>query len=185
MKTGDSLNINLLPSQAKFQAARIKLKKTIRYYMTLVSVLWVAVAILVVVLYFGSDFVLKQQNKKYETSMSSFENMSEEIAINQLLKYRAKVLGQVLNERFEYSTAFETVASVFSEKAKVSEFKFESKSKEFKMTVLATDKETVDYVEDRVLEVNEGKVEGVKHINIISVAYVIGGDWSIDMEVKL
>jgi hypothetical protein len=51
------------------------------------------------------------------------------------------------------------------------------------MTVVASDKDGVDYVEDRVLEVNEGKVEGVKKITITGVSYQVRGEWSIDMEV--
>ncbi len=65
MKRGDSSNLNLLPSRAKFQAAKMKLQATLRHYMAIAIVLWVAVIILVGALFFGSGLVLSLQNKKY------------------------------------------------------------------------------------------------------------------------
>jgi hypothetical protein len=114
MKTGDSLNLNLLPSQAKFQAARMKLKGVLRKYMTFALVLWLAIVILVIVLYFGSGYVLDLQNKKYKQALTDFQGKSEEIIVNQLLKYRTKVLGQVMKDRYEYSVSFEKLNSILS-----------------------------------------------------------------------
>ena len=185
MKIGDSLNINLLPSQAKFQADKIKLKKTIRYYETLGLILWGIVIMVVAILYFGSGFILNSQQKKYQQSVNNFQSMSEEIVINQLLKYRAKVLGQVLKDRFEYSAAFEKVSSLFLEKAKVETFELDDIKKEFKITLTAKDKEGVDYIEDKMVEVNEGRVEGVKNMTITGVSYTVGDDWSINMEIMI
>lgn len=185
MKVGDSLNINLLPSQAKFQADKIKLKKTIRHYEVMALGAWLFLLIGAFVLYFGSGFILSQSQKKYQQAVNIFQSDTEGIVLNQMLKYRAKALGQVLKDRFEYAASFEKVASIFSEKAKVSEFQLNDKDKIFTMTVIATDKEGVDYVEDRVSEVNEGKVEGVKKISITGVTYQVGSEWSINMEVMI
>ena len=185
MKIGDSLNINLLPSQAKFQADKIKLKKTIRHYEMMVLGGWLLLVVGTFVLFFGSGFLLNNSQKKYQQAVNIFQSDTEGIVLNQLLKYRAKALGQVLNDRFEYAASFEKINSIFSEKAKVSEFELNDKDKIFTMTVTATDKEGVDYVEDRVLEVNEGKVDGIKKITISGVTYEVGGQWSIKMEVMI
>ncbi len=185
MKIGDSLNINLLPSQAKFQADKIKLKKTIRHYEVMVLGGWLVFLIGAFVLFFGSGFILSQSQKKYQQAVNIFQSDTEGIVLNQMLKYRAKALGQVLNERFEYAASFEKVASIFSDKAKVSEFKLNDRDKSFTMTVTATDKDGVNYIEDRVEEVNEGKVEGVKKITIKGVSYQVRGEWSVNMEVMI
>jgi len=184
MKTGDSSNLNLLPSQAKFQAARMKLQGILRQYMSLALVIWVAVIIVVVVLYLGSNFILNLQNKKYQQSLSSLKGMSEEVVTNQLMKFRTKVLGQVLKDRFEYSVAFEKINSIFTEKAKVAKFEL-NKNKEFIIEVRAPDKEALNYVEDKVAEANKGLVDGVKTITIDSANYTLGNNWSINMEVAL
>lgn len=184
MKTGDSSNLNLLPSQAKFQAARMKLQGTLRQYMSLVVILWGALVVLVVVLYFGSGFVLDFQNKKYNQALDSFKSLSQEIVVNQLLKYRSKVLGQVLKDRFEYSTAFEKINSIFAEKAKVSKFEL-NENKKFEIEVAAADKTAVNFVEDKAGEVNKGLVEGVKEIKINAANYEQYGGWTIAMEVIL
>jgi len=185
MKVGDSLNINLLPSQAKFQADKIKLKKTIRHYEAIALGGWLVFLVGALVLFFGSGLILKQNQKKYQQAVNVFQSNPEGIVLNQLLKYRAKALAQVLDERFEYAASFEKVAGIFSEKARVSDFELNDKDKIFKMIVSADDKEGVDYIENRVLEANEGKVEGIKNIKINGVSYQIGGQWSVNLEVMI
>jgi len=185
MKIGDSLNINLLPSQAKFQADKIKLKKTIRHYEIMALGGWLVFLIGALVLFFGSGFILSASQKKYQQAVNVFQSDTEGIVLNQLLKYRAKALGQVLNDRFEYAASFEKVSSIFSDEAKVSKFELNDKDKSFTMTVTVLDKDGVNYIEDRVLEVNEGKVEGVKKINITGVSYEVKGEWSINLEVMI
>jgi hypothetical protein len=185
MKVGDSLNINLLPSQAKFQADKIKLKKTIRHYEMMILGGWLFLLLGAFVLYFGSGVILSSSQKKYQQAVNVFQSNTEGIVLTQLLKYRAKALGQVLNERFEYAASFEKVGSIFSGKAKVSDFELNDKDKSFSMTVIVPDKEGVDYVEERVIEINKGKVEGVKKMTITGVSYQVGGDWSINLEVMI
>lgn len=184
MKTGDSSNLNLLPSQAKFQAARMKLQATLKHYMSLIIIFWVAGVLIVTVLYFGSTFVLNFQNKKYDQALSSFKSLSQEIVINQLLKYRTKVVGQVLRDRFEYALAFERINSVFAGQARVSKFEL-NEDKSFMIEVSAVNKEGVDYIEDRAVDVNDGKVEGIKSIKINGASYKIDGLWTVSMEVVL
>lgn len=185
MKVGDSLNINLLPSQAKFQADKIKLKKTIRRYEVMIIAVWLVFLIGAIFLYFGSGIILTSSQKKYQRAVNIFQSNTEEIVLNQLLKYRAKSLGQVLNQRFEYAASFEKVVSIFSDKAKVSKFELNDEDKSFKIVVTTTNKEGIDYVEDRIDEVNGGKVEGIKKITITGISYKIKGEWLIDLEVMI
>jgi len=185
MKIGDSLNINLLPSQAKFQADKIKLKKTIRHYEMMALGGWLVLLIGALVLFFGSGIILSGSQKKYQQAVNIFQSNTDGIVLNQMLKYRAKALGQVLNDRFEYAASFEKINSIFSEKVKVSEFKLNDKDKSFTVTVIATNKDGVNYIEDRVLEINEDKIEGVKKATINGVTYQVHGEWLIDMEVVI
>lgn len=184
MKTGDSSNLNLLPSQAKFQASKMKLKATLRKYMLWVSIVWATIVVGVLVMYFGSDLVLKVQNNNYDKALASYKGMSQDIVLTQLLKYRAKVVGQVLSNRFEYSSAFMMVNSIFGDRAKVEKFELDE-NKQFNVEVTAGDRETVDFVEDRAAEVNEGSFEGVKSIEIIGASYTLYGNWLIKMRIIL
>jgi hypothetical protein len=184
MKTGDSLNLNLLPSQAKFQATRMKLQKRFRRYMVIATGLWVLTILVTAIMYIITGISLNSENNKYQQSFNGFKGMSDEIVMSQLIKYRIKVLGEVLKDRFEYSTAFERVMSIFSEKATMSKFEIDL-NKNFKIVVKAVGREAVDFVEDRVVEANKGNVEGVKGISMNSVKYNNNGEWLINMEVQL
>jgi len=184
MKTGDSFNLNLLPSQAKFQAARMKLQKTFRRYMAIGAIVWVLVIVGTVISHIFVGVSLEAENKKYKQNLEAFKGMTDEITLSQLIKYRIKVLGQVLKDRFEYSTAFERVTTIFSEKATVSKFQI-NENKEFVITVTTNNQEGVDYIESRVEEANKGKIEGIKEVEINNVAYTNDGNWSVNMGVKI
>lgn len=185
MKTGDSSNLNLLPSQAKFQATRMKLQENLKKYMSFVIVLWVVVVLLMVVVYFGSGYVLTVQNNKYKQALSDFQGNSEEVIVNQLLKYRTKVLGQVLKDRYEYSVAFKKINLIFEDRVKLSTFELD-KDKNFMVKVIATDKESLDFVEKKVSLANSGELEGIKAITINSASNtVVNGFWTVTMGVIL
>lgn len=109
--------------------------------------------------------------------------MDQEIALSQLIKYRIKVLGEVLKERFEYSTAFETITNLFAEKASLGKFNMDE-NKKFEIEVLASDKESLDYIEDRVKRINQGEVPGVKNVTM-KQAVAEAEQWSVTMEVDL
>lgn len=184
MKTGDSFNLNLLPSQAKFQATRMRLQATFRRYMAIGAGLWVLVILVTVIMSIITSASLNVENKKYEQAFNSFKGMSDEIVMSQLIKYRIKILGKVLNDRFEYSTAFEKVVSIFSKNVELMKFEIDQ-NREFKVVVRAVDKEGVNFVEDKVSEVNSGKVDGIKNIKINSASYEKTGEWLISMGVVL
>ena len=183
MKLGSSANLNLLPSQAKFQADRMKLQKKLRQYLLVAVVIWVSVGILTLALNLVFNFRLKHEEKKYNQIITTLKSMDQEIALSQLIKYRIKVLGEVLKERFEYSTAFETINGLFSEKASLGKFNMDA-NKAFEIEVLANDRETLDYIENRVRRINEGEVPEVSKITM-KEAVVAGNSWTVNMEVVL
>lgn len=179
------LNLNLLPNQAKFQAERMKLQALFKKIMIYAIVVWVVIVVIVGALYFGSDYVLGLEAKKYSQTLASYKAMAPEVVAGQTLKYRAKMLGQVLKERFEYSSAFERVNSLFKENVKI--IKFELKDKErFDVQVEGNGPGAIDYLESRVAEVNEGKVEGVDRAVIGEVTHTQNDDkWKVNLEVYL
>lgn len=184
MKTDADLNLNLLPSQAKFQAARMKLQALLKRYMTLAIIFWVSLVVVVVILHFGSVFVLSVVNKKYTRALANYKSLSSEITVNQSLKYRAKVLGVVLQKRFEYSSAFEKINSIFGEKTTVSGFEL-GKVGEFLIAVSANGKEGVDDIEDKVMKINQGEIEGMESAKIKNIGYFVNDPWKIELEVIL
>lgn len=183
MKIGSSANLNLLPSQAKFQADRMNLQKKLRQYILVAAVIWVSLGILTLALNLIFNFRLKYEERKYNQTVEALKNMDQEIALSQLIKYRIKVLGEVLKERFEYSTAFETISNLFAEKATLGKFNMDE-NKKFEIEVLASDKESLDYIENRVKRINNGEVPGVKMV-VMKKAVAEDGLWTVNMEVGL
>ncbi len=180
-----SLNLNLLPNQAKFQAAKLKLQARLKGYMKLMLTWWIVAIVLVAVAYFGSDFVLGVENKKLEKSVEAYKSMSEEVILGQVLKYRAKVLGEVLKNRFEYSAAIEKVSSLFQGEATVANFELKEKNM-FGVIVEANSRAAEELVESKVAEINKGGVEGVESAVISSAEFNrTDGVWLIKMEVKI
>lgn len=179
------LNLNLLPNQAKFQAERMKLQASLKKIMIWALGVWLVIVVIVLGLYFGSDLLLNLEEKKYSQSLASFKAMAPEVVAGQTLKYRAKVLGQVLKGRFEYSAAFERINSLFEENVKI--VKFELKEKEsFDVQVEGKGPGAIDYLESRVEEVNRGGVEGIKTIIMDKVTYTSSEDsWKVYLEVYL
>ena len=183
MKLGSSANLNLLPSQAKFQADRMNLQAKLRHYILVAVVIWLSLGILTLALNITFDLRLKQAERRYQQSLEALKSMDQEIALSQLIKYRIKVLGEVLKERFEYSTAFETITNLFAEKASLGKFNMDE-NKKFEIEVLASDKESLDYIEDRVKRINQGEVPGVKNVTM-KQAVAEAEQWSVTMAVDL
>lgn len=179
------LNLNLLPNQAKFQAERMKLQALFKKIMIYAIVVWVMIVVIVGGLYFGSDYVLSLEEKKYSQTLASYKAMAPEVIAGQTLKYRAKMLGQVLKERFEYSAAFERVNSLFKENVKIAKFELKDKER-FDVQVEGIGPSAIEYLESRVAEVNEGKVEGINKAVMGEVVHTQSDDkWNVAMEVYL
>ncbi len=183
MKLGSSANLNLLPSQAKFQADRMNLQAKLRQYILIAAVIWVSLGILTLALNLIFDFRIKQEERRYNQSLEALKSMDQEIALSQLIKYRIKVLGEVLKERFEYSTAFETITNLFAERTSLGKFNMDE-NKKFEIEVLASDKETLDYIENKVKRINTGEVEGVKTVKMKEAVFE-AGQWTVALEVVL
>ncbi|PJE67204.1 hypothetical protein COU93_00045, partial [Candidatus Shapirobacteria bacterium CG10_big_fil_rev_8_21_14_0_10_36_6] len=100
-------------------------------------------------------------------------------------KFRAKLLGKVLRERFEYAQAFNMVENIFDSKIEIRDFELKEK-KYFVMSVIASSDDAMKQVETRVAEVNMGTEPEVKNIVVKSAVYTKNtAQWLVTMEVYL
>ncbi len=179
------MSLNLLPSQAKFQMDKIKATALSRKIMTIFLITFIVITILVLGVEQGAKWVLNLQSNKYQSAMNSYLQSSTEIVTSQLIKFRAKLLGKVLADRFEYADAFGVVGNIFDPSIKVKDFDLKEKSF-FVMTVIANSADSMKLLESRVVEINSGAESQIKKVVIKSVTYSKQTlEWLVEMEVFL
>lgn len=176
-------DINLLPSQAKFQAKQIALKSKISSFLWVFGGGWVLLLLIVLGGFFASQIVVGQVNKKYQSVFNQYKTLLNSIVVNQQVKYQAKVVGQVLAERFEYGSSIEMVKSLFSESIKIEDVQIESK-KQFILKGTINDGRLVSEVEQRVISINNGELDNFSSATLKDIQ-VKSGIWTFEMEVKL
>ncbi len=107
------MSLNLLPSQAKFQVEKIRAMALSRKIMVIFLVTWVVLVLVVLGLEQGEKWWLDKQNMGYKSVVADYLQSSSEIVTSQTIKFRAKLLGKVLADRFEYADAFKVVGTAF------------------------------------------------------------------------
>lgn len=177
------MDINLLPSQAKFQAKRMALKAKINFFLWILGGIWVVFLIVVLGIFFISQMVLNQLNKKYESGLGQYNSLLGSMAVTQQVKYQAKLVGKILEERFEYGNSIEKVKSIFSENIEINDVKIENQ-KQFVLSGSVASGQYMDEVEDKVVEINSGELEGFLGAELKMVEINQNG-WAFEMEVKL
>ncbi|MBP9817959.1 hypothetical protein KBC75_04395 [Candidatus Shapirobacteria bacterium] len=179
----DKMNLNLLPSQARFQASKVKLKLKARTVMAVLVVVWMVVMVGTYTAELIVNARLKMLTNKKNSAIASVNAMSEQVMVNQNLKYKSKLVGKALSQRFEYGKAFEKVNSLFPEGIKLTSFELESRGN-FKVSGTTQGKENVDKLERLITNINEGNDEKFSSIMMNSLA-VKGDTWSFDMEARV
>lgn len=179
------MSLNLLPSQAKFQMDKIRAKSLGRKIVSYFLAVWVIVVLIILSILWVENWWLSQLDKKYKLAVSDYLSLSQEIVVSQTIKFRTKLLAKVLNDRFEYSNAFETVGGIFDSNVSVKDFQLKDKSF-FALSVTANNNEAVKQIESRVDEINLGLVPEIKKILIKTVIYSKADkSWLILLEVYL
>ncbi len=177
-------DLNLLPSEAKFQAEKIRLKRLASNFSWLISGIW----LIIVIVLFGLNLLAQlnenQLNKKYKKIADQYKDMSQEILKNQQVKHQAKVVAMVLKERFEYGSSMEKIKNIFSENVVINNFNLES-GKIYKVEAVVPEPKNLDEVELRINDINQGKIEGFKSasLNNLTIDGIKG--WKFVMEVSL
>jgi len=177
------MELNLMPSMAKFQAEKIKFSKKVMSTTVYLLVGWVAVLVVVMAVYLFFKFNYSRLNDKYEVLLKDYKKMAEDVVINQDLRYKAKLVSGVLDKRFEYSVAFAKMNSLFGEDVVVEEMSLDDNSAVSVSAFVMTD-ESIDKIESLIADINEGLVDGFRNAVLGSVG-LDGKKWSFSMEVDL
>jgi len=179
-----TMDLNLLPNRAKFQADKLELKKKVNKVVIMAGGVWLFVLVVVFGLWGWAKISLQTADKKRTKTENEYKALSQLIVASQQLKYRAKQVGEVLASRFEYSKAFNRMNNIFpKEMVKVTDLVFKDTSK-FTVSGEVDTGAKMDYVEKRLESINRGDEEGLTMATLKGVG-VKSGLWSFSMEVGL
>lgn len=177
------MNLNLIPSKAKFQAARIKIQKQVRLITTIVLALWALSATLIFSLTGIMKARLSSASTNQKNVQQSYNSMQDNIVTSQKLKYTAKMVGGALSNRFEYGTSFETINNLFPPTVTIQNYDLRDGGV-FQVKGMVTDKVNVDLIEELVGSINRGENTKLSSARITSLG-LKGGVWDFTMEVVL
>jgi len=176
--------LNLLPSEAKFQAAKIKLRKKIYLFMSIFTGVWVLLIIIIFVWLIISKTLFVNSEKKYQKSLAEYKTLANNVVLTQKIKYQAKLVGKVLSGRFEYGNSIRNINSIFSSNINIDGFEIKNKNK-FILTGIINEGKYMDEVENKILEINGGKTEVFKAAKLSSISVGFDNKWNFEMEVDL
>lgn len=176
-------DLNLLPSEAKFLAERMRLKAIINNFIWIFGGLWLSLIVVMIGLNLIFQLNLNQLNKKYQKVSDQYKSLAGNMAVNQKVRYQAKVVAKVLNNRFEYGESIERVKNIFSDKIVIKNFKI-SEKKKFEIEGMVVDGKYLEEVEKKIVDINSAKIEGFKSVELKNIE-VKGTDWFFSMEVTL
>lgn len=175
--------LNLLPSMAKFQAAKIRLKKRINLGMGIFFGCWVLLVIIILGWFWFNNFLLKKAENKNTTALNNYRSLATSVVLSKKNKYQAKVVGQVLKERFEYGSTIEKITNLFSENIILENFEIGDK-KQFLLKGSIINGINISEIEDKVRDINLGLYPDFSLAKLNSVAISENG-WTFEMEVDL
>lgn len=177
------MSINLLPSEAKFQASRIHFRKKILKITYGLGGLWLGLIGVVYILWIVFRQIYLNSEARLAKSEEAYGKLSSFLVTNQKLRYKVKLVSSVLDTRFEYSKAFKTILNLFSSSVNVTNFELK------KDGVFAVDGEVngfglMDEVEKRILEINQGKSNDF-NTAVLKQLSVSGSKWKFSLDVTL
>lgn len=175
--------LNLLPSVAKFQAAKIRLKKRINLGMGIFFGCWVLLIIIILGWFWFGNFLLKKAENKNVAALNNYKSLATNVVLSKKNKYQAKLVGQILKERFEYGSSIEKITSLFSQNITLESFEIKDKRK-FLLRGNIVNGINVSEVEDKVRDINLGLYPGfgLAKLNSVTIGY---NGWTFEMEVNL
>lgn len=178
----NNLDLNLLPSRAKFQAVKILWKNRANKFVIGLIGLWVMVALVTIGLAVYSQLRLKIANDQLKAAQASYASMADTVINSQKLKYKAKLVSQVLSERFEYSKVFQATKNFFPDNIKMVKFQL------IQLSGVELEGETtgdnIKTLETLIKRVNEGGSDVYQSAKINNLDWK-DGTWQFKMEVTL
>jgi type II secretory pathway component PulF len=177
-------DLNLLPSQAKFQAQKMHLKSLINMFLWIFGGFWVVFLIIVLGIFLICKVTLDQLTKTYEKNETQYKSLVGSMATNQKVKYQAKVVAKVLSDRFEYGDSMEMVKTLFPSQIIIENIEIKEK-KQFVLTGSDPNGKNMDLVEDKIADINNESVDGFLSANLTSVNITADKGWVFKVEVQL
>lgn len=178
-----SMDLNLLPSSAKFQAKKIQLRKRIGELSVGLLIIWVLSIMMVFAWWYIGKMALEKEADANSRVSKEFAALAQEIVVGQDLKTKAKLVGEVLDKRFEYSRAFEQVSGMFPEEIILKDFDLEDKTN-IGLTGISYSSEGMDKLELLIEEINRGENEDFSKASIEKVV-LNGSYWEFTIKVEL
>ncbi len=175
--------LNLLPSVAKFQAAKIKLKKKINIISSGFLVFWVLSVIIIFGWLWFNNFLLKRAEKKNTVALNTYKSLATNVVLSKRNKYQAKLVGQVLSERFEYGSLIQKINTFFEKNVFIEDFNIKNK-KIFVLKGSVVNGVNVSEIEEKIKDVNNGLYPDFKSAKLNSIGVNSLG-WTFEMEVEL
>ncbi|MDD4784938.1 MAG: hypothetical protein PHH12_00565 [Candidatus Shapirobacteria bacterium] len=176
-------DLNLLPSVAKFQAAKIKLKKNINLSMGAFLVIWVLIMAIVFTWFWFSNYLLVRAKKENSLALDQYKTLVNNVVLSKKNKYQAKIVGKVLSERFEYGDSINKITTFFSDNVIIEDFEIREK-KQFILKGFLENAVNMIEVEEKVRDINAGYMSDFKAARISKIN-VGGNGWVFEMEVDL
>ncbi|MBU3935430.1 hypothetical protein KJ909_02030 [Patescibacteria group bacterium] len=175
--------LNLLPSQAKFQAKIINLKKKVTTFLWGVTGFWLLVLGVTFAVWLFFRLNLNREKDNYTKTLAQYKSLSDNAFVSEKLKYRAKLVAKMLDERFEYGESIKKAQSFFSEKIKVEGFELLNVG-DFEISGVVAGVEGIDEVEEKIEKIAEGRLEGFAFAKMKSLSFA-NNAWEFNMELKL
>lgn len=177
------MNLNLIPSKAKFQAARIKIQRQVKLAFTIILALWAASAAILFSLTGIMKVRMNSVSANQKKVQQNYSSMQDNIVTSQRLKYKAKMVGGALNSRFEYGTSFEIINNLFPPSINLKNYDLHDGGI-FQVKGVTSEKVNVDLLESTVDMINRGENDKLQSARITSLV-MKGGVWDFTMEVVL
>ncbi len=180
-----SMDLNLLPSRAKFQAAKIKLKKRVMLFNWVFVSFWFLFVLVVLVINFITKARLNSAVKKFNVEQTQYNALIGDASLSYQIKYTAKLVGKVLKDRFEYGVSIKKINNLFSSDVNITDYQI-SAEKQFILNGKLTDGSKMDEVEQTIKDINSGKMEDFASAKLSSVVISPDGvTWNFTLEVNL
>ncbi|MFA6602536.1 MAG: hypothetical protein WCT01_01910 [Candidatus Shapirobacteria bacterium] len=178
-----SSKINLLPNAAKFKAYR-QLMRTLNKKL----VEWeIGVGVVALVLIIGVGAGVRIWSGKVEKTLNQwkqeFANLGPGVEASQKIKYQAKIVGRVMDERFEYGQAFGAIGKLFPPEVILEKSDFKNEGSFNVAGIVPTDI-GVDQVESIIRDINEGKNEYFTKMELKKMSWNPEG-WQFEATVYL
>jgi len=177
-----SLGLNLLPSQAKFQAKKIRLQKKINLFGWVFGGIWLGSVVVILIVWLVFKMRLESDKKKYALVLNQYESLADNAMVSERLKYRAKLVSQVLENRFEYGESMQRIGSLFSSEINLENIDLKSRNL-FRLSGTTTSEAGINEVEEKVQKALSGELSGLVSMELLSLS-LENGVWEFEVEVK-